>query len=268
MKNNLLSIVTIFIVVFCSSNLHSQVLNVDREGLDNEPKKSLMFISDFSFSSDKNKDDLFDIQSKTEITNFFKNNYLLIGMFNYDLTKNGSDVLQNEGYAQVRFRDNDTRVISNESYIQYQWNETLGMDFRKLLGSNIRIKVAEKSSYDIYTGTGIFYEMEEWNYGGVRDIDLELFPDHVHQNLFRLNHYWKGAYKINENIDISGVSYFQFPMNNDLLNLRWYLDVNTNVKMTKNSSFLIHYDYTFDNYRVVPIAKYFYSLNFGIRLKW
>jgi hypothetical protein len=29
-----------------------------------------------------------------------------------------------------------------------------------------------------------------------------------------------------------------------------------------------HYDGTYDNYRLVPIAKYYYSLNFGIQLKW
>jgi hypothetical protein len=248
--------------------LYSQVLNIDREGVENEQKKKWVFFTDLSFSSDKNKDNLLDVSSKIEIANFLKNNYVFVGVLNYDMTMNGTQMLQNEGYMQVKFRDNDKQKISNESYIQYQWNGALGMEYRKLLGSNIRIKILEKTDFDLYTGTGIFYELEQWNFGGVKDIDISLFPNSINRNLFRLNHYWKGAYKINENIDISGVSYFQLPINSDATNLRWFIDLNTNIKMTKNSSFVIHYDHTYDNYRVVPISKYYYSLNLGIQLKW
>ena len=69
-------------------------------------------------------------------------------------------------------------------------------------------------------------------------------------------------------MDISAVSYFQLPLTAEILNLRWYVDLNTNIKMTKNASFVIHYDHTYDDYRLVPISKYYYSLNFGIQLKW
>ena len=40
------------------------------------------------------------------------------------------------------------------------------------------------------------------------------------------------------------------------------------IKMSKNLSFIIHYDHTIDNYRLVPVANFYYSLNFGIQLKW
>lgn len=268
MKNNYLLGLILLFVIFLPNNLRSQVLNVDREGSENEINKKWMYSTDLSLSSDKNKLNLLDISSKIEIVNFLKNDYMFIGMLDYNLTVNGNDIIQNEGYAQIRFRDNDKRIISDEAYVQYQWNGTLGMEYRKLIGSNIRFKILEKSDIDLYTGTGVFYEMERWNYGGINDIDVSLFPNSVGRNIFRLNHYWKGAYKINENIDFSGVSYFQLPINSEMSNLRWYFDFNTNVKMTKNSSFIIHYDGTYDNYRLVPIAKYYYSLNFGIQLKW
>jgi hypothetical protein len=268
MKNKFLSILIILTVYFSSTILHSQVLNIDREGSENESNKKWMYSTNLSLSSDKNKLNLLDISSNIEIENLLKNNYMFIGLLNYNLTVNGSEVIQNEGYAQIRFRDNDKRNISNETYLQYQWNGTLGMEYRKLLGSNIRIKIFEKKDLDLYTGTGVFYEMEQWNYSGVKDIDSSLFPNFIGRNIFRLNHYWKGAFKINDNIDISGVSYFQLPIDSNFTNLRCFFDLNTNVKMTKNSSFVIHYDGTYDNYRVVPISKFYYSLYFGIQLKW
>lgn len=268
MKNNFLFLLSLPFLYLFPANIHSQILNVDREGVENEIKKNWMSSADLSFSSDKNKLNLLDISSQVEIANFLKNNYMFIGMLNYNFTMNGNEVIQNEGYTQIRFRDNDKRKISNESFLQYQWNGTLGMEYRKLIGSNIRFKIIEKSDLDLYTGMGIFYEMEQWNFGGINDIDISLFPNSINRNIFRLNHYWKGAYKINDNIDISGVSYFQLPINSDIANLRWFFDFNTNIKMTKNSSFVIHYDGTYDNYRLVPVAKFYYSLNFGIQLKW
>lgn len=268
MKYNYFLLIHFFVIYLFSANIYSQVLNVDREGVENEIKKNWMYSTDLSLSSDKNKLNLLDIATKIEIVNFLKNNYMFIGMLNYNLTLNGKEVIQNEGYAQIRFRDNDKRKISNESFLQYQWDGTLGMEYRKLIGSNIRFKILEKSDLDLYTGTGVFYEMEQWNFKGVNDIDTSLFPNSVNRNIFRLNHYWKAAYKINDNIDISGVSYFQLPINSEISNLRWFFDLNTNVKMTKNLNFVIHYDGTYDNYRLVPIAKYYYSLNFGIQLKW
>ena len=156
-----------------------------------------------------------------------------------------------------------TDILSSDIEQYYYGDYNIG-----LKADLLRFKILEKSDLDLYTGTGVFYEMEQWNFGGVNDIDTSLFPGTVSRNIFRLNHYWKGAYKINDNIDISGVSYFQLPINSEVTNLRWFFDLNTNVKMTKNLSFVIHYDGTYDNYRLVPIAKYYYSLNFGIQLKW
>ena len=142
------------------------------------------------------------------------------------------------------------------------------MENRKVIGSNIRKKVIEKKQIDFYTGLGVFYEAEQWNWSGVENVDLTVHPYPLNRSLLRLNHYWKCAYKINENIDVSAVSYFQLPLNAEILNLRWYIDLATNIKMTKNASFVIHYDHTYDDYRLVPISKYYYSLNFGIQLKW
>ncbi len=111
---------------------------------------------------------------------------------------------------------------------------------------------------------GVFYETEKWNSCVVENVDLIAHPNTLNRSLFRHNHFWKCAYKINENIDVSAVSYFQLPLNAEILNLRWYIDFATNIKMTKNTSFVIYYDHTYDDYRKVPISKY-YTLNFGIQ---
>jgi hypothetical protein len=223
---------------------------------------------DISFTSDKVKNNVLDGSSKIELFRFFKNNYFIVASLINDFTLNGKDVLQNEGFIQVRLRDNDSREWSVESYIQNQWNGALGMKYRNVVGSNLRKRFFEKKKFDLYSGLGTFYEIEEWNWDGVENLNNYENTPNLKRTLLRLNNYWKVAYKFNDNVDISAISYFQLPMNRDFLNLRWFMDINTYIKMSKNLSFVIHYDHTIDNYRLVPISNFYYSLNFGIQLKW
>lgn len=248
--------------------IHSQILNVDRITIADSISSKWVGFTDISFSSDKLKKNVLDGSTKFELNHFFKNDYFIVGALNTEFTLNGKDIIQNEGFIQVRYRDKDTREWSNESYIQYQWNGALGMEFRKVIGTNVRKRFFEKKKIDLYAGIGVFYESEQWNWSGVENSNLLTTTPTLNRSLFRLNNYWKMAYKINDNMDLSAISYFQLPVNRDLPNLRWFVDINTYIKMTRNLSFIIHYDHTIDQYRLVPISNFYYSLNFGIQLKW
>jgi hypothetical protein len=262
-----LKITTYIILFFFSLTSYSQILVIDSAIYNDSIHKKWIKSFNFSLSSDKLKQNLLDVSTIIEIDRFFSNDYVLVGSLENDLTLNGNDLLQNEGYAQLRYRDNDKHDWSNESYIQYQWNGALGMENRKVLGSNIRKKIIEKNQIDLYTGLGVFYESEQWNWSGVENVEGIDVNAIMNRSLFRLNYYWKCAYKINENMDVSAASYFQLPVNPNVLNLRWFFDLNSNIKIAKNASFVIHYDHTYDDYRLVPISKYNYSLNFGIQIK-
>lgn len=246
----------------------SQILNVDREASNDTVFKKWISVADISFSSDKVKKNLLDVSSKIETNRFFKNNYLLVGSASNDITLNGNDVIQNEGNIQLKYRDNDKHNWSNESYVQYQWNGALGMEYRNVIGSNVRKKLFDKSKIDLYSGLGVFFENEQWNFSGTENYDPILNAGVLKRQLLRLNNYWKMAYKINDNLDVAAISYFQFPLNEDFDNLRWFLDLNANIKITKNAGFVIHWDHTYDDYRLVPISNFYYSLNFGIQLKF
>lgn len=257
-----------FFFLFFTALLEAQILNVDRITQNDSITSKWAGFTDVSFSSDKLKNNVLDGSAKFELNHFFENKYFIVGLLNNDFTLNGKEVIQNEGFIQIRYRDMDTREWSSEAFVQYQWNSALGMEYRKVIGTNVRKRFFEKKKLDLYAGLGVFHESEQWNWSGVTNYEqLEATPT-LNRSLFRLNNYWKMAYKINENVDISAISYFQLPINRDFLNMRWFIDLNTYIKMSKNLSFIIHYDHTIDNYRLVPVANFYYSLNFGIQLKW
>lgn len=198
-----------FFFLFFTALLEAQILNVDRITQTDSITSKWAGFTDVSFSSDKLKNNVLDGSAKFELNHFFENKYFIVGLLNNDFTLNGKEVIQNEGFIQIRYRDMDTREWSTEAFVQYQWNGALGMEYRKVIGTNVRKRFFKKKKLDLYAGLGVFHESEQWNWSGVTNYEqLEATPT-LNRSLFRLNNYWKIAYKINENVDISAISYFQ-----------------------------------------------------------
>ncbi len=257
----LLSIIGVLIY----SSTFAQILNVDREIGGDTTKKNVTGSLLGTFSSDKLRGNLIDLSTKSEIDKYFKNNYILIAQLNNDVTILKKEILQNEGYFHLRLRDNDKRKYSIESYLQYQWNGTLGMEYRNVIGSNFRIKMFDKENKDLYYGIGIFHENERWNYNAVEGARVN---EKKYRSIYRLNNYIKYAYKLNESIDFTFLTYIQMPINKYFSNVRWYLESNAQFKITNNLSFILHWDHTLDNYRVVPISNFYYSTSIGFQISF
>lgn len=265
MNNSIIK--SILIISFLSSYFgFSQILTIDRENGQDSVFKALKASLQFNFISDKQQKNILDINNKTEVDFFTKYNQVLIFMAQSDFAFNGSNTLEKNGNLQMRFRDNDTRVIYPEIVSQYQWNGVLGLEFRSVNGLNIRINCLEKRTSDLYLSIGSFYEVERWN-SKISSYTFSMNNPIVNRSFFRLNTVTKFAFKIAKGIDFSGISYIQFPMNANFLNPRWYFDSNLNFEINKNLSFLLQYEHNLDKYRALPIDSYYYSLSLGFQVK-
>ena len=263
-KNNRL--IKYFIILFTTINVKSQVLNIDREDGNDTIKKKVKCYSSFSFSLDKQKNDLIDFTNSTELDYFAKKERVFIFLEQVEMNFTGKTTLENNGYFQIRYRDNDTRKLYPDYFIQYQWNGILGMEHRGLGGVNLRIRWFEKTKSDLYTSIGFFYEKERWN-PFLNDFSfLSETTEIVNRTLIRLNLSTKFAFKISENIDFSGSTFIQFPMNSYFKNPRWFFDFNLNLNVNKYLSFVIHYDHNFDKYRPLPISDFYYNLRSGLQI--
>ncbi len=243
----------------------SQVFNIDREVVPDSSYKNWAFAAGVNLASDKQQNSILDFSSNAEIDRFFKNNYLLIAALRNDAVLLGKNAIQNEGLAHIRFRDRDTRKISWEGYGQYQWNGAWGMDYRIVLGNNIRFKFLEKRKADLYFASGIFREWEKWNWAGVKP---ELVPNDAAdrtRKMFRLNEYLKYAIKLSDQVDVSTVSYLQFPLKGNFFQPRWHFDTNVFLHVGKHLSFTVSWNHVIDNNRLVPIDRFYYSFSTGLQ---
>ncbi len=266
-KANSLKVVFVFFKVIFITNINAQVLNVDRENGQDSIKKNVMASIAFSFSSDKQKNRFIEFSNINELDYFLKNKYLFLLINEADISYNGKKAIENNGYVQVRFRDNDSRKISPDAYCQFQWNGILGMENRSLAGMNARFLFVEKNKSDLFISVGTFYEIEKWN-SGLSSYNYQNDSKIVvNREMFRLNLVVKSAFKMGNKIDFAATSYVQFPINSNFLKPRWTFDSNLYFEITKHVNFLIHYDHSFDEYRALPIDSFYYAVNLGVQVK-
>ena len=245
----------------------AQVLNIDRNIESDSSFRRIRAAVNFNFSNDRQKRNLVDFSNNAELDLFLKRNYLVVFLSQTALSLNGLQVLENNGFFQLRYRDNDTRKMAPDVFCQYQWNGVQGMQHRSLLGANLRMRWMEKKKSDLYTGFGVFYEVEKWNpflssYAFKKD-GLNV----VYRNFFRLNTSAKFALKLSKSVDFVGNTFVQFPMNEHFLTPRWFFDSNLFFVVNKHLSFIIHYDHNLDRFRPLPIYNYYYTATMGIQVK-
>ncbi len=252
------------------SNSKAQILNVDREVSDSMTKKWYALVSG-SFSKDKQKSDIQDFSVYTESVLKAKGSFGCTYIGQIDATLSGKQILQNEGFFQLKYRDLDRKKSSMEYYAQYQWNGAWGMLSRRLIGLNFRERILEAKGYDLYVGLGTFYQDERWNYDGVEDLSIiPAQPSEVTDRQLRLNSYIKGAIKLTSKCDFVCQTYLQ----SDALQIlshpkyRWYWSSEIVYNITDKWLLGINYDHTFNKNNPVPINSYYFGYQTNLSLKF
>ena len=69
-------------------------------------------------------------------------------------------------------------------------------------------------------------------------------------------------------VDFAGLSYLQFPINENYLSPRWFLDLSLNLSLNDHIGFVVSYNHNYDTYTALPIDKYFYSMSMGVRIRY
>jgi hypothetical protein len=224
-----------------------------------------------SFSKDKQKSEIqdFSIYTESVIKSKGSSGYTYIGQI--DATLSGKEILQNEGFFQLKYRDLDRKKSSMEYYAQYQWNGAWGMISRSLIGLNFRERILEAKGYDLYIGIGTFYQHERWNYNGVKDLNaIPSNPKDVLDRKLRLNSYVKGAIKLTPKCDFVCQTYFQSNTTTLLSNpgFRWFWSSEIVYNITDNWMLGFNYDQTYNQKNPVPIDKLYYGYLFNVSLKF
>jgi hypothetical protein len=245
----------------------TQVLNADRASstADSAKKWMLALQGAIDYSSEKR---LFDLDIKADITRLLKNNRLISLLFSNEFEKKVGGNLQNNGFYHLRFRDNDTRKISAEYFTQYQWDDLRGMLSRYLIGSNIRFRLKETSTFDLYIGIGLMYEWEKWNYDGVSQNKVPtVHPLFLKTPLLKINQYVKVSTKLFKTTEMTVTNFFQARPDKHIITPRIANFFQWNIPVTKKFGLNLNFESIYDADPIVPIDHFYFSYSTGFRLK-
>ncbi len=268
MKNRLAQVI---LILLCPQFIWAQISTIDRITSYDSVFKRIDFSTQIAISLDKQQTNTFYLNTSLELDHNFKNHTLLYGLFNNTLMIFGQSGILNKGSSQIGFRDKNYRRLYPDIYCKLMWNAMWGLEYRNINGVDLVFrwnKNRDAKRIKFFTGLGLFYDMEKWNWQGVPLALIPPNPEDQYVSNFGLNNYWKIAASITQTIDINSVSYFLFPANDNFLSPQWIFEFNAYFKASSHVNIVCHWDNIRDMHPRVPIGNFFYSYTFGLQVKY
>jgi hypothetical protein len=148
----------------------TQILNTDKTVAMDSSKKIQSLIA-VSISTDQQKKNLVDLFYTGDITIINKNNSSTF-YSKIDKVTNGGQSIQDVGTFQLKNNRILNKKLHLESFVQYQWDGALGLEYRKLAGLNLVHYFKNTQIEDFFWGVGLFLENEKWNWSEVNNQSL------------------------------------------------------------------------------------------------
>ena len=251
--------------LFMSQTCLSQVLNTDKTSSLDSTKKIQSTIA-LSIATDQQKKSLVDLFYAGDFTFVGKNKATTL-YTKIDRVTNGGISIQDVGYFQLK---NNYHLVGKtylESFVQYQWDNGLGMESRTLGGMNVVHQFKNTEREDFFMGAGVFLEDERWNFSQVNDTALiNNTPVHVTHPKLNLT----AKYSVinpTTNYELIIRMFNQSGFNQNNFRNRTTVFTTLQFPISKKLSTSFNIDFIYDTAPIVPIDHFHYNyaqaLNFS-----
>ncbi|MCC9168243.1 DUF481 domain-containing protein [Pontibacter harenae] len=266
------TIVVLILLLIACTTAKSQILNIERARVTNDTANYLTGKGglDFSmFNRNAGKDNPNNYLQLTLTGDLAyisgKHSYLLLNYFNYLLVNYDNRELRNTvastGYSHFRINFLRQRKLSYEFFVQAQADKARGLNLRTLEGGGIRLALLRNKGDNLYFGTGLMHEHEEWENPDVEGrIDVS--------NLLKSTNYFSTKIKFNLNVSTDAIVYYQFGYDNSIDRFRNRVsgDVTLNVKLTNRFSLRTNFNCIYEDEPIVPVTKFVYAISNGLQV--
>jgi hypothetical protein len=257
----------LLLLLFAASCLQAQIINIDKTDTSAYVKKAL-WNGDLSLGleADKQKLVLFDASNFLNVS-LQQSRSLFIVSASERFTYDGSKSFLNKGYVHLRWRYNYKEQLHPETYIQYQWDDALGMLHRFVTGENLRYNFWHRKLWELSLASGVLYEAELWNYAAVDSAKIPVPAVNMHSRELKSSSYVKLEGNISPVSKISVVVFYQAAFN-DFFRPRVSEVVNFSTGISKHFGLGMQCNGLFDAGPVVPIFKFYYSYSSTLLYKF
>lgn len=234
--------------------LYSQIVNIEqnRVGKDTEGFRGNVILN---LSYIQNTSEI--IQAGLQLQSQYimkKHSLLFLGSIVY-VSVDGNKYL-NSGFQHLRYNYLiKNNVLSIEGFAQNQYNEVQKIKNRKLLGGGLRLIMVNRDSLRFYLGTALMYENE-------------LTADEELNQLLRASSYLSFHFKLNKNIGINIISYYQPSTKQLSEDYRFTNESKISFKISKYLNYDIKLKFLKDSDPVDGVPENIISFSNGLRFKF
>lgn len=247
---------------------HAQILNVEKSRLDDDTSKNfnggfeLEFVLNNRSADRDNQIQFIGISMESDL-NYLSENHSYILISNLDYSSVTGDPIIRTGFVHLRANFLHKKDISYENYTQLQFDLGRGLTVRWLAGGGLRFKLIESKKRNLFLGTGIMYEHEQWE-------DPTQESRVVTRDILKSSNYVSTFLKISDHVDLNLTSYYQvgYDQISDVFRHRISFDTGLSFEVSKVITFTTTFIYAYENRPIVPIVKYLYVLNNGIKINF
>lgn len=247
-----------FIMILAGHTLNAQVINIESERIKTDTT-GWAGSAEVGSHIYKNNFVLYDISSNIHVQYKTKRSLFLllnnISFISVDNPGTEDTPFENAGFQHFRYNYKITDKFVWEAFVQGQYNEALGIDWRFLAGTGPRYKLIGLDKFRLYVAALYMFEREK-NPENVDPIDVN-----------RMSSYVSFTIAPNDKFNLVSTTYYQ----PDLANFSDYrIASTTNLKVYLSKRFYWKSDYNilFDTAPAAGIDGTVYSFDNGIGLEF
>lgn len=190
------------------------------------------------------------IQYKTKRSLFLLLNN--IDLISVDYPNAPDEPFENSGLQHFRYNYKITDRFVWEAFLQGQYNDAMGIDWRFLAGTGPRYKIVGKDKFRLYAAAAYMYEKEQDN------------DDTPVQNNHRMSDYISFTLRFG-NSSLVSTTYYQ-PLITDFSDYHIASNFELQISIKKNFYFTTSYSLIYDTNPPAGVDPTIYSLDNGLKL--
>lgn len=249
---------SILFVVFLTLPLQTQaqLLNVEsvRADIDSAGWHGEM---EFDLSLNQYNEQVFEFANESNLSYFTERHaYMLLNSLKF-VNLDGNSLISS-GYVHLRSTLLRNEKLSPEIFVQYQYNNNLGLNNRALGGGGVKYRFYRTKNWQASISTGLMYEFEEWQFAGQSSIKNEYLKT---TSNIRLNG------KVSNDAVFLLVGYYQ-ARPDQFFEARSILESKLKMDLSKRIAISISFVASYDAKPIIDIPNWTYELSNGLVVKF
>jgi hypothetical protein len=246
----------LFFPGFFATSLNAQLLNVER----------IRTIADttgwhgdlgFDLTLNRYQDHVLRLGNQAN-TSYYSRLHNYVFLTNLEIINVDGASLVSSGYGHVRAVFLREKTFSPEVFLQYQYNNNLGLRGRSLTGAGLRYTFISRDGFTGRISSALMYEIEKWRLSGDQSIEHKFVKSTNNISM-------RG--RLSDTATLLVIGYYQ--ARPDLFFLpRATLENQLNIRMSRWVTFSVSFVMTHDANPVIDIPKLTYELKNGLLISF